>query len=231
MGTDVTKVQLRSDYGPTEVADSPAARRSELEIRTLPRTLRQLPRLASKSTRSSRVIAGLALCAAAVALAACGSGSSPAAAPTIDRPATPTSTTQMPTGAAAEALTVYRAMWTDMVTAARTSDYQSPLLPENASGNALSVLVQGLAKNQQQGIVTKGEPILHPQVTSLSPAGSPTQAAITDCFDARQWLEYKTSGGLVNSTPGGRHATTAIVVDTNGTWKVTQLAVQAAGTC
>lgn len=122
-------------------------------------------------------------------------------------------------------------MWADMVTASRTSDYRSPLLPDNALGEALSVLVQGLAKNQQQGIVTKGAPVLHPSVSSLTPAGNPTQATIIDCFDARDWLEYKTSGGLANSTPGGQHATTAILVNTGGIWKVTQLAVQAAGTC
>ena len=122
-------------------------------------------------------------------------------------------------------------MWADMVTASLTSDYQSPLLSEHASGEALSVLVQGLAKNQAQGIVTKGEPVLHPQVTSLTPAANPTQATISDCFDDTHWLEYKTSGGLVNNIPGGQHATMAIVMDTGGTWKVTQLAVQATGTC
>ena len=122
-------------------------------------------------------------------------------------------------------------MWADWVNAGITSNYQSPLLPEHASGNALSVLVQGLAKNQQQGIVTKGEPVLNPQITSLSPPGSPTQATITDCLDDAHWLEYKTSGGLANATPGGLHATTAIIMNTGGSWKVTQLAVQSIGTC
>lgn len=122
-------------------------------------------------------------------------------------------------------------MWADMVTASRTSDYQSPLLSLHASGTALSVLVRGLARNQEQGIVTKGQPVLHPQVTSLSPSGNPKQATISDCFDARHWLDYTTAGGLADSTPGGRHATMAIVSDLGGLWKVTQLAVQAAGTC
>jgi hypothetical protein len=122
-------------------------------------------------------------------------------------------------------------MWSDMVTASQTSDYKSPLLSEHASGSALSVLVQGLAKNQALGIVTKGKPVLHPQVTSLTPAADPTQATITDCFDDTHWLEYKSTGGLVDNTPGGRRATTAILVDTNGSWTVTQLAVQATGTC
>jgi hypothetical protein len=122
-------------------------------------------------------------------------------------------------------------MWADMVIASRTSNYRSPLLPQHASGVALSLLVQGLAKNQQLQVVTKGKPTIDPQVTSLSPSRTPTKATVSDCFNATDWLEYKTGGGLYNTTPGGLHETTAIVVDTNGIWKVNQLAVQASGTC
>jgi hypothetical protein len=122
-------------------------------------------------------------------------------------------------------------MWADMVIASRTSNYRSPLLPQHASGAALSVLVQGLAKNQAQGIIAKGEPILHPQLTSLSPASDPTQATISDCFNDAGWLEYRISGGLVNSIPGGNRETEAIVDVDGDSWKVTQLVVQKIGTC
>jgi hypothetical protein len=129
------------------------------------------------------------------------------------------------------ALSAYRGMWADMVIASRTSDYQSPLLPQHASGEALSVLVQGLAKNRLIGVITKGTPSIHPQVTSLSPIGTPTQVTITDCVNDAHWLEYKVAGGLLNKIPGGGHASTAIVVDSGSDWKVTQLAVQMVGTC
>ncbi|MGP0028934.1 MAG: hypothetical protein ACLPVF_00325, partial [Acidimicrobiales bacterium] len=132
---------------------------------------------------------------------------------------------------AAQALAAYRGMWEDMVIASRTSDYQSPLLPQHATGEALSVLVQGLAKNQEMGIVTKGEPTFHPQITSLSPTTTPIEATIADCVNDSNWLEYKSLGGLLNMTPGGRHDAMAIVVKTNQGWKVSQLAVQAVGTC
>jgi hypothetical protein len=118
-----------------------------------------------------------------------------------------------------------------MVIASRTSDYQSPLLPQHASGAALSLLIQGLAKDQEEGVVAKGRPTLHPEVTSLSPVANPTEATITDCFNDTGWLEYKTGGGLQNKVPGGRHDTTAIVTNTNDVWKVTELAVQNSGTC
>ena len=52
-----------------------------------------------------------------------------------------------------------------------------------------------------------------------------------DCFDDTHWLEYKTSGGLAKNTPGGRRATTAELVKTSGTWKVTQLSIGKTGTC
>jgi hypothetical protein len=122
-------------------------------------------------------------------------------------------------------------MWADLVEAATTSDYQSPLLSQHASGDALTLFVQGLARDQLHGIVTKGEPVLHPQVTSLSPSGHPTNATITDCFDDTHWIEYTASGGLAKNAHGGRRATSAVLKESNGTWKVTQLTVGATGTC
>jgi hypothetical protein len=122
-------------------------------------------------------------------------------------------------------------MWADMVIASQTSDYQSPQLLQHASGNALALLVHGLYLNGLHGTVTKGTPVLHPQVTSLSPATAPTEATIVDCFDDTHWLEYKTSGGLVNKIPGGHHATEAIVQESAGVWKVSALVVHVAGTC
>ena len=140
--------------------------------RTLPMDLQQPQSLTSgRHFRRSMVAACLAL-----------RGSRPSLpAELVLRPRAPSTTQRTahpdhdaaPTGAAASALAAYRAMWADMVTASLTSDYQSPLLPEHASGEALSVLVQGLAKNQAQGIVAKGEPVLHPQITSLDAGREP----------------------------------------------------------
>ncbi len=72
---------------------------------------------------------------------------------------------------------------------------------------------------------------MDPQITSLTPAEDPIQATVTDCFSDIHWLDYKTSGGLVDHIPGGRHATSALVVSQDGIWKVAELAIQQAGTC
>jgi hypothetical protein len=181
-----------------------------------------------RSVRAKLAIAAIPLCAALI-LGGCSSSSPKAAIQTTSTTAAPPTTE--PTGPAEMALSAYRAMWADMVIASRTSNYRSPLLPQHASGAALSVLVQGLAKNQLEGIVTRGIPSIQPQVTSLPQNANPLQATITDCINDAHWLEYKTNGQLLNKIPGGRHATTAVIVDSQNNWKVTQLKVQAVGTC
>src|SRR3712207_8780642 len=50
---------------------------------------------------------------------------------------TPTASPSPSPSAEDEALAAYRGMWQDMVVAARTSDYQSPLLARHATGPAL----------------------------------------------------------------------------------------------
>ncbi len=128
-------------------------------------------------------------------------------------------------------LTAYRRMWADLVTAARTSDFQSPLLSRYTTGEAHTLFVQGLARDQLHDIVTRGQPVLDPRVSSLTPPGDPTRATVTDCFDDTHWSEYTTSGARAKNTPGGRRATTADLVDSGGTWKVDQLEVGSVGSC
>lgn len=122
-------------------------------------------------------------------------------------------------------------MWADLVSAARTSDYQSPRLSQHATGQTLTLFVQGLAPDQLHGIVTRGTPALHPGVTSLSPQRDPSRATVVDCFDDTRWLEYQTSGQLAKNAPGGRRATTAQLIRTSDTWKVDQLTIAKTGTC
>jgi hypothetical protein len=118
-----------------------------------------------------------------------------------------------------------------MAAAARTADYKSPLLPQHSAKAALSLLVRGLYTDKRLGIVVKGHPVTHARVVSVSPSSNPTTAHIVDCFDDTHWLNYKVTGGLQNNVPGGLHHTTATVTDIDGAWKVTELHVEASGTC
>jgi hypothetical protein len=164
-------------------------------------------------------------------LTACGSGSTSVSAPTTAATHSTTTTTEAVADVPADVLTAYRAMWADLVTAAKTSDYQSPLLSQHASGSVVTLFVQGLARDQLNKIVTRGEPVLHPRVNSLSPAAQPARATVADCFDDTHWVEYTTSGALAKNTPGGRRATMAVLVKKAGLWKVSKLTVGATGTC
>jgi hypothetical protein len=122
-------------------------------------------------------------------------------------------------------------MWSDLVTAARTSDYQSPLLPRHSTGAALALFVQGLARDQLHDIVTRGTPFIHPSVTSLTPTRDPSHATVVDCFDDAHWVEYTTSGTKATNPPGGRRNTTARLVKSRRVWKVTEITVGNVGTC
>ena len=167
------------------------------------------------------------LCLASVLLSAC-AGSGPAAvsaASSLPPPGNPSA------AAAGLVLAAYRGMWSDLVAAARTSDFQSPLLAEHASGTALSLFVRGLARDQLHGVVTRGEPTIQPSVTSLLPSADPTRATVADCVDDAHWVEYTTSGAKATNPPGGPRATTATLAESHGVWKVTEITVGKVGSC
>jgi hypothetical protein len=174
--------------------------------------------------RSTPAVLVAVTASVALALGACGSGPS-TSSPTTTSSAT---TKASPSGAVIDA---YSTMWADLAVAATTSDYQSTLLPQHATGAALTLLTEGLARDQLHGIVTKGITSHHPSVVSLTPAANPTHAVVHDCFDDSRWIEYTSDGKRAKNTAGGRHKTTATLVEVGGTWKVSQLTVQPSGSC
>lgn len=167
------------------------------------------------------------------AIAGCGAANHTAAPSSSSASPSATSTATPPaiSAAAVAALDAYTGMWQAEEVAGRTDNYQSPLLPAHASGAALSLLVRGLYGYQLQHLVIKGQLVLHPRVTSLTPSDEPTAAQILDCADDTHWLVYKTTGGLQNNVPGGHRRVTAVVQDVDGIWKVTTLDSGAEGTC
>jgi hypothetical protein len=130
-----------------------------------------------------------------------------------------------------DAMAAYRGMWSALVDASRTSDPDAPDLRKYTQGQALKLIVSGLYTNHSQGKIAKGNVVLHPQVTGVSPASDPTQVSVSDCVDATNWLEYKASGGLWNDEPGGKHLASAVVKRTNNSWRVDSLSSKDKGTC
>jgi hypothetical protein len=132
-----------------------------------------------------------------------------------------------------EALVSYRGMWRDFVTAGRTSDWQSAELGQHATGIALQNMSRGLYADYRNGVVTKGQPILNPAVSSVEPATGPTKVVITDCGDSTHFLKYDArTGRPVDDKPGGRQRINAVVGrQPDGSWKVTDYGVHEVGSC
>jgi hypothetical protein len=180
-----------------------------------------------------------AVTVAALALSACGVGASgPAPAPSAAR--TPASVTAVPPSPASpadlargQAIAAYVDMWRDFADAATTSDWRSPRLARNATGDALSTLSRGLYADHYNGLVSRGRPVNNPHVSTLEPVDAPATIVLSDCGDSTNWVKYHTSNGQpANDGPGGRRRINAVVKKAvDGSWKVTDFGVQAVGTC
>lgn len=179
------------------------------------------------------MLAGLCAALALSVGTGCSGSSRDSAAPTRARTsaaAVPSPPSTTATGAEA-ALEAYRAMWQDMVVAARTSDYQSPLLARHATGSALRQLADSLYADRQQGVVTRGQPVLRPRIGESDPNVQPPRAVIEDCADSRNWLQYKESGERADDEPGGNRHISADVRLLNGSWMVFDFRVREIGSC
>ncbi|TCO62924.1 hypothetical protein [Actinocrispum wychmicini] len=174
-----------------------------------------------------------------MAVPACGSGTtsnppSGTVQPTVQAPTSVASTTALSVvdRAKQDALASYRGMWQDFVSAGTTSDWQSPKLGEHATGIALTNLTHGLRTDSDSGLVTKGQPILNPTVSSVDPSDNPSKIVVSDCGDSSQWLKYRADNGQLADTPGGRRLINAIVErQVDGVWRVSDFGVHDLGTC
>ncbi|MCM3884315.1 hypothetical protein [Frankia sp. R82] len=183
------------------------------------------------------------LLAVAVMVGACSSdhGSEPEPAvsstPSMTRgasvsPSVSSSPTSPADLAGRRAVAAYVGLWQAMAQASHTSNWRSPELVRYASGSALQVASGSLYADHYNGLVSRGAPVLHPKVTSVSPAAAPTMVMVFDCADSTNWLQYHTNGTLVDDEPGGRRAVTSEVrLHQDGSWKVTRFAVEALGSC
>lgn len=151
----------------------------------------------------------------------------------------PERTSKAPLGVSAaelagrKAAETYTAMWMTMAEAAETSDWQSPRLSQYATGIALNTLSRGIYIDHTNGHVSRGRPKLSPTVAEVEPRDEPTTVRIADCGDSTDWLKYDaTTGQVVDDAVGGRRSISAVVdKHDDGTWRVSDFAVRALGTC
>ncbi|GAA2661292.1 hypothetical protein [Streptomyces vastus] len=175
--------------------------------------------------RANLLLAGVSSVITGLLLAGCTDGSSDARA--LPKGTTETTVSRTPDAERAEALDAYRAMWDDLVVAARTSDAEHPQLDDHANEGALELLRHMMRENKKQGVVTKGQPKFAPVVTE----GGATKVVIQDCADGSHWLQYTEDGSLNNDVPGGHHRVDATVGKHKDRWLVESLYIDEVGTC
>jgi len=129
------------------------------------------------------------------------------------------------------ALAAYNGMMAAWVHASLTADKNDPQLAEHATGDALTRLQAALSGEKAAGVHFVGAPKDSPQVQQMTPQTAPNQAYVVSCMDASSWLGHKANGALATTNPAGKHRIEALVNQAGGSWKVSQMAVRAAGTC
>jgi hypothetical protein len=175
-----------------------------------------------------------------MAVAACSSGKDTGPEPVAPStgPAAPSRLTASPSPtspadlAGQRAVAAYDGLWHAIAEASHTSNWRSADLARYSSGSALQVASGGLYADHYNGLVSRGAPVLHPKVTSVSPTQAPTTVMLFDCADSANWLRYRTAGPSFTDDPGGRRAVTSEVrLHQDGSWKVTRYAVEPVGSC
>jgi hypothetical protein len=114
------------------------------------------------------------------------------------------------------------------------ADPDHPALERHATGDALAVLTDLLASFREDGLViSEGSEVAYsPEVVDLSPESAPKQARIEDCADSRGSALVRADGEPFDDEPGGQRLIFADVEATSeGTWKVTALAIGQVGSC
>jgi hypothetical protein len=124
-------------------------------------------------------------------------------------------------------LRAYRAFWDDVVTTARTADWQSPRLAAHATGQALQQARAHHRALKEFGLVTLGTIKMNPQVVTVEAA----TASVRDCQDLSDYLRHDAKTGALRDKPSGkRYLVNARLVREDDVWKVTT-ATQEAGKC
>jgi hypothetical protein len=136
------------------------------------------------------------------------------------------------TQAPPDALAAYDAMWEDIMSVSRTSDYKNPRIAMHMIGQPLNSWTLNVSRDRSRGWVGRGRLTWHPRVTSVTPTESPTRVEVADCLDSTRWVNVTADGKPTDDTPGGRHRSASAITKTaGGSWRVSEQLIGDAGTC
>ena len=182
--------------------------------RDLPRHVRQRPK------RRARWFAATA--AVVISATACGGSSSKAqpTAATSTPPASASASTSSPASAEAVILADYRAFWMSLTPASQSApDQRRRMLSPHTGDPELGSLLAGMARDDADGRVYYGSPVLRALVQQFSPAKG--VAVVRDCQDASNTGDKdRRTGRLLTKGKARTLVVSTLHRTSRGGWKV-----------
>ncbi|MEU5298949.1 hypothetical protein [Streptomyces umbrinus] len=126
--------------------------------------------------------------------------------PATSAPAPSTSSEDPQTVAKQQVLDTYQRYWDERAAAYAKANMSGTKLDTYAKGNALGTAQSDLKNLKTIGQVTKGQPRLDPEVTSLNLQKKVPLAKITDCVDVSTWKVIDSKTGDEVELPKERRA-------------------------
>ncbi|MFE2270713.1 hypothetical protein ACFXB4_15900 [Streptomyces lavendulae] len=190
---------------------------------------------------SGRAVSALLLAVCVPLTAACTTSSS--SGNEKDKPESTTATaapsksaTLDPAEAAkAEALTAYKAYWTELPKAYAVTAIEGTDLKKYAAADALNKATEEIANLKTNGRVMTGEPVVSNSTVTATELGKKTpNVSISACLDVSKWkITDKKTGqpAPVSTSPVSKYVITSLMERWNGSWMVLKYELHADQLC
>lgn len=130
------------------------------------------------------------------------------------------------TGVAAVIEDVYRKYWQEKTKAYAQASVEGTELKKYAVAQAYTSAETEVKALRNKGLVTKGTPLIAPEVTSVDTSRQVPRGSLTDCTDVSNWALVRKSDGQAVSLPEGRrtkYVTRVVAEKWYGRWVIVQV--------
>ncbi|MEV8059490.1 hypothetical protein AB0P37_24220 [Streptomyces antimycoticus] len=103
-----------------------------------------------------------------------------------------------------DVIAAYRAYWSEQVKAYSKANVEATDLDKYASADALGRARSDVLSLQKAGVIAKGAPVNHPEVSDLDMDRQVPRATVTDCLDVSKWTRVKKKTGETVASPKGQ---------------------------
>ncbi|MFD9575123.1 hypothetical protein ACFWBI_35540 [Streptomyces sp. NPDC059982] len=158
-----------------------------------------------------------------------------AAAPTATAAPSKSATLDPAEAAKAEALTAYKAYWTELPKAYAVTAIEGTDLKKYAAADALNKATEEIANLKTNGRVMTGEPVVsNSTVTAAELEKETPNVSVSACLDVSKWkITDKKTGqpAPVSTSPVSKYVITSLMEHWNGSWMVLKYELHADQPC